>query len=93
MSVRDWEGGEPVLEYLREIQQQWITQWHDYHVDQIALEKVGALPKDGARSMTTFLTNYGWWQGALDSHYPGWQLVRPAEWQKGRCAQEAGAQR
>jgi len=46
------------------------------------LERVGAAPGQGGRSIFTFGENYGWWQGVLIALGIPYQLVNPLQWQK-----------
>lgn len=46
------------------------------------LEKVHAMPKQGAVSMFNFGENYGWWKGLLDACRISYQEIPPQTWKK-----------
>jgi crossover junction endodeoxyribonuclease RuvC len=48
----------------------------------IVLERVHSMPKQGVRSVFTFGTNYGWWQGVMTACGCAWQDVEPRVWQR-----------
>lgn len=48
----------------------------------VVLEKVSAMPGQGVTSMFKFGTNYGRWQGILDSLQIPYILIHPKTWQK-----------
>ena len=54
-----------------------------YNIIMASLEKVASMPGQGVRSVFSFGTNYGYWQGILDTLGIPYMLVRPQEWQKG----------
>lgn len=51
-----------------------------YHA---AIEKSGAMPKQGVASMFKFGMNYGIWLGILAAYGVSVKIVKPQEWQKG----------
>jgi len=46
------------------------------------LEKVHSMPKQGVKSMFTFGTNFGMWQGMLLSNLIPFDLIIPTRWMK-----------
>ena len=44
------------------------------------LEKVHAMPKNGAVAMFTFGENFGWIQGVLDAYKIPYDIVEPRKW-------------
>ncbi len=53
-----------------------------YRFARACLEKVQAMPKQGVSSTFKFGTNYGWWQGVLDSSKISYELITPNRWMK-----------
>ena len=47
-----------------------------------AVEKVGAMPHQGVKSMFTFGENYGWIKGLLDLGEIPFQEIPPAKWKR-----------
>jgi len=54
-----------------------------YPITLVALERVQALRRDNPSTLTKFLGNWGWWQGALDTLGLPYVQVRPQAWQAG----------
>jgi crossover junction endodeoxyribonuclease RuvC len=59
-----------------------IFEEHAPNVLIAVLEKVGAMPGQGVKSMFTFGQNYGFLRGMLIAHKIPFEEIRPAEWQK-----------
>ena len=57
-----------------------------------AVEKVGALPKQGVVSMFSFGQSYGFILGVLSALKIGYQLVPPSVWQREFSLSKAGKQ-
>lgn len=47
-----------------------------------ALEKVGAMPKQGVSSTWSFAENYGFIRGLLRAHFIPHELIPPQKWKK-----------
>lgn len=54
----------------------------DFETTVCALEKVGAMPGQGVRSMFSFGESYGFIQGVLSALRIPYQLVPPTKWKK-----------
>lgn len=53
-----------------------------YHPVLTAIEKVGAMPKQGVSSMFKFGQNYGAWLGALSALQAPFFIATPSKWQR-----------
>lgn len=53
-----------------------------YNPELVVLEQVSSMHKQGVKSMFSFGTNYGRWQGLLEALGIPYILVPPKEWQK-----------
>lgn len=92
----DWTSGPEMAEVLR----MWVDL---FQPDLVCLERVNARPAIrrndmgerqatamGAKSMTTFLQNAGWWEGALDLLGVSWCHVWPQTWMAGTVPAKRG---
>jgi hypothetical protein len=61
-----------------------LTEWKfQYSIEAAALERVGAMPKQGVTSTFNFGVNFGSWQGLLSALGISYFMPRPQEWKKG----------
>ena len=60
-----------------------VREWRSKHnITLAAIEKVGAMPKQGVTSMFNFGQNFGAWQGILAALGIPFIFVTPHKWQK-----------
>ena len=75
--VMDWPGDAAGAAEL-------LLTWRiEYHIELVALERVGSMPGQGVKSMFSFGENFGTWQGILAALGIPYVMPRPQEWQKG----------
>ena len=75
--VMDWPGDAAGAAEL-------LLTWRiGYHIELVALERVGSMPGQGVKSMFSFGENFGTWQGILAALGIPYVMPRPQEWQKG----------
>lgn len=70
------------------IMRDWKTQ---YSIACAGIEKVGAMPKQGVKSMFSFGENYGAWQGILSALSIPFIFVTPHKWQKAMLDSQGGS--
>ena len=69
-----------------------FIQWTiDFDIVGCLLEKVGAMPKQGVKSMFTFGTNNGYWMGLLCFLKLSYHRPTPKQWQTGLVTKGDGA--
>lgn len=83
--VEDWPGDAAGAAEL-------LLKWRiEYHIELVALERVGSMPGQGVKSMFSFGENFGTWQGILAASGIPYVMPRPQEWQKGLVSPSDGA--